>query len=214
MQRSCSLPKIQSQSNKDDVSTLNLKDTELTTRLTRCKFNKEATSKQHRRTLTKLEQNLVAPEIIISESGISNELSSPLRQQTTDERIRAQATKNKYRFKAQVMFESDTDSAADRQSVASSRSGVLGRTRQIQPDGKAAIKKEMITETKYSLMTRASDFNEKNVSNKISNGEPVVVEAQNGSARLIAGGRGPVPNWDYSLRVNRLRGNKIDSKVK
>ena len=110
------------------------------------------------------------------------------------------------------MFESDTDSAAERHSVASSRSALLGRLQRPRPttNGTSKPKKELVTETKYLLTSGSGGGLSKG---KQEEKRRPLVEARNGSARLQTSG-GPVPNWDYSLRVNRMSGDRVDSRVK
>lgn len=166
------------------------KDTELTTKLTRSR--RLASSEQgntkslhSRRTRTKLEQSLVAPN------------SAPRNQQTVSD--------DACRFRAQVLFESDTDSmATDRQSMGSSSK-------------QSRLKKELISETKFARHESAGDqIGRPGKAGKRE--EPkgrAWSESQPGQAQVFAqAGHELAPHWDYSLRVNRMRGRKVDSKVK
>lgn len=112
------------------------------------------------------------------------------------------------RFKAQVLFESDTDSMAERQSAVSSRSSS-------QTAGAKRPRKELVSETSYSHSGP--------LANQKASGAPVEQRARlvDGGAQFKSAGGGTggaatplMPSWDYSLRVNRMRGNKVDSKVK
>lgn len=82
------------------------------------------------------------------------------------------------RFKAQVTFESDTDSQSN--SISSN----LGP------------KKELVSQTSYARTEKTQSA------------------ASRPDLSSLAGKSGLQPDWDYSLRVNRMRGSKVDSKVR
>ena len=210
-------------------------DTELTTRLTRCKFKRPAVAAADglrgslggvpksveagakRRTLTRLDQNLLAPIGLSAANKASAHHSLG----------GGGGGGQNCRFKAQVVFESDTDSAAERQSSLGSLSlyntdtkrqmlAARQQQRAQQRDNSLANEqasssnnsKQLITETKY-LLTNGSCAK--------GNGQEEAGGALSGQqhdkkGQLLA--RGPQPNWEYSLRVNRMRGNKVASKAK
>lgn len=150
-------------------------DTELVTRLTRTKRRPTAAGAAlepagaPKRTLTRFEQSVGVPAARPEGSG---------------------------RFRAQVLFESDTDSMAERQSANSSRSG--------------GHRKELLSETSYSRTTGHSEPD-----GHAQSGARVAAEAARGRARVEARNSGKLePKWDYSLRLNRMRGNKVDSRAK
>lgn len=231
------------------ASQTNLLDTELTTRLTRTKRAPQSTENTKERlhssertratTFTKLEQDLVAPEA----GGPANQVGScSLNQQAAD-------LSKMCRFKAQVLFESDTDSMAERQSAASSRSGAqshsssrgigtgtgagagTGTASATATDKLPRVagrhKKELVSETSY---TRSGPLNQalnqaqvgrllEQQARQVGGGAQFKFgTANNKSAKANAAMSQPhaplMPSWDYSLRVNRMRGNKVDSKVK
>lgn len=153
-------------------------DTEITTCLIRTKRDKRrqnsrtlTAQESAKRTKTKFEQSLVTP----------------------GQRMDAKAGK----LKAQVLFESDTDSMATSSDGKSS-----ARNRKQQPQ------KELTSETKF--YHRRGDGGAGQNSEAGSRAK-VSGDAKRGSAKLSAM---LLPNWDYSLKVNRMRGNRIDSRVK
>lgn len=208
--------------------------TELTTRLTRCKFNESRAAadnpkRQRRRTLTKLDQNLVAPnfECLLRERERSlgnNEAQSGLAQ-ADGSRGQRRRLLEACRFKAQVVFESDTDSAAERLSATGGRRSAAsslapnnrrrhGAAQTSTPNAvlnQAAkeTEKQLITETKYSLTNGPGEKQD-------SGTNQTQWRAGSSDGQQLAQKRPPLlqPNWDYSLRVNRTRGNKIDSRVR
>lgn len=168
------------------------RDAELTTRLTRCKFTPrdsnqgesgDATST--RRTTTKLEQNLIAPGASQRSAQAASKQSFP-----------GAETNRKCRFKALAVFESDTDSAAERQSSLGSAYNRTGRLAESTGRNKT-LAKQLITRTNYSLTEGGAN----------GDSGPTAQRRR----ELVA--RGPQPSWDYSLRVNRMRGNKVDGRV-
>lgn len=212
----------------DSVGAAN--QTELTTRLTRCKFNRRAelatarsdgtlAVSERRRTLTKLDQNLVAPNFdwLLGQARRAGRRAAG--GQVAAAGHVARAPSESCRFKAQVVFESDTDSAQERLSSAGGRRRAATGRGCGAPGGEPATDetKQLITETKYSLTNGAASS---------SQGEPKPAAAAaagrapqaNGIANQAAPARAALapiqPNWDYSLRVNRMRGSRVDSRVK
>lgn len=133
-------------------------ETQLTTCLTRTRRLQGGLSTSRKR--TSLEQNIL--------SGSQNE--SDMHQ--------AFGT---CRFKAQVAFESDTDSQSNSTSSSNMRP-----------------KKELVSQTKYAHADRSLSVPARSKLDLSS----------------LAGKSGLQPDWDYSLRVNRLRGSEVDSKVR
>lgn len=190
------------------------------------------------RTLTRFEQCVIAP------MGPSESESQPGRVET---RIGAGKVERSFsgsqpargcRFKAQVMFESDTDSmsVSERHSGASQSSrnspasstttNWLGPDKNKNPNARQSgssqrrPRKELVSETKYSstvptapdvsrllpLAGSDSKLNSKaGAQSELASGQTL---NRNGQILILE------PSWDYSLRVNRMRGNKVDSKVK
>lgn len=158
---------IQTKSAEGAMAPSKKRDIELTTRLTRCKYPEGETAaegakrQRRKRTLTTLEQALEAQQAEKLPAG-------PV----------------PCRFKAQVAFESDTDSAAERHTRSSRLTSSSGHNRLLL--GKKS-QKELLTETKFESTRAKQNLNTL------------------GALQ---------PNWDYSLKVNRMRNNKIDSRVK
>jgi len=193
---------------------LKTRETELTTKLTRSKRQAQALGSlagTRRSTLTRLEQNLIAPS--------SNQPAGEANSGEGSQRRREQSGEQVCKFKAQVAFESDTDSMAERNSVASSRnsgapkSGASAEQHskpQPQPQSQPSDrKKELVSETKFS---RSDEISAARAERPKADGS-VRSEMGKGAAG-ISFAVGVQPKWDYSLRVNRMRGNKVDSKVK
>lgn len=202
-------------------------DTELTSRLTRTRAAPVAAAaaaakgapavngrpggndereQRPKRTLTKLEQSLVVGG---GGSGSGSALQLDERQPTTTTKMgepsaSASATASGpsaagCRFKAQMVFESDTDSMAERNSLTSAKSASSQQKR-----------KELVSETRYSCQGTTPS---------LALEEAAAAAGGRGARRrtkLGASGQpAPVqPNWDYSLRVSRMRGNKVDSSAK
>ena len=163
---------------------------ELTTRLTRCRFKRaKGHEAAQRRSVTKFEQSLRAlagaPQAA-SLSRLPPEVSGN-GSQAADAGPAASC-----RFKAQMVFESDTDSAAERQSLASA--GSLHRQARSGTRYGGSLKKELVSETKYSLTQMRPE------------------ELARRRRELLLSG--PQPNWDYTLRVNRMCGNRLDSRAR
>jgi len=93
------------------------------------------------------------------------------------------------RFRARAVFESDTDSAAER---------AAGRRAPGQQDAsRRPGRKQLISETKYSATTE----------------EPGAAKESAGGASRGKGA--PLqPSWDYSLKVNRVKDRKVHSTVR
>lgn len=138
--------------------------------------SKSSDRKSGKRTKTKFEQNL-------STSGKDEKLEKKEEQQ--------QQSRKPCKFKAQVLFESDTDSMA-----TSSESKSSSRRRK---------QKELVSETKFYQTSRLDQVEEEEKPAKVS------AQAGKGSADLRAI---LYPKWDYTLKVNRMRGNRVDSRVK
>lgn len=244
-----SMPKLHS----TPAPAAKVEDTQLVTRLTRRKFKPDANEDPHEqkrnrlRSQTKLEQHLVAPKLPPADDDKDDHRGNA----TFAGQRPSNVMPNNCRFKAQVMFESDTDSAADRQSVASSRigsqlAGATARQRleNVAADPSAKLsdpkrsqlkkKKELITETKYSSYLLNNNSRQpagelgsepakpaEHKLNSILKSIDVNKQVENGSVSLSARNNRKLlmnqqlmPNWDYSLRVNRMCGDKIDRKVK
>lgn len=189
--------------NKLLVSADGRRDTELVTTTTRTRRNAPQAAAEPQRTKTRLEQSVSMPAAAAAAAtakGDSRAQSSGGGQ--------AEATPG-CRLKAQVMFESDTDTTSvatmDRSSRASGGVGGAAMTKSGAAGGKAKAtrgQKELVSETQFSSSSPA-------VAAKPPQPAPPQQQQQNGAqlARLQ-------PQWDYSLRVNRMRGNKVDSRVK
>lgn len=200
-------------------------DTQLDTKLTRTKRqqpekdrpNQLAQQQQKKRTMTKFEQSIVAPEL----RG-QDQREGKVEVRSGTEQFRDHHVKG-CRFKAQVMFESDTDSmsVSERQSGASQSSRCSSSNNNIlKSHNSKRPPKELVSETKYSSTQLSNDLAnsdsrlQKGNSSMQKNSSDSTME-QNTNQRVI----GPrpdflEPSWDYSLRVNRMRGNNVDSKVK
>lgn len=239
------------------------KDTEITTVLTRFRVLPTAlavptqnsvatepttitttTQKSQRRTRTQFEQNLVAPvpkEDPSVNSG--NPRNRPKRPPNPWTSMANQLGERLCRFRAQVTFESDTDSASaagDRQSVSSGAGGGAGggtsspltkgssgKQLQRSPTNQRE-RKELLSETKYTLsdlpLNVAPSLLQEPPKLFVAPGEVQVGSsskhftsqhsATTASSSQVSGQQHQAPNWDYSLRVNRMRGSKVDSKVK
>lgn len=172
-------------------------DTELITRLTRARLNKQLPGSVNtkRATQTKFEQNLVALKVVApaaaaDSTGKIKQLPDPKSRPKTDAGCR---------LKTQVMFESDTDSSM-----------VLDQQQRAAPGNQQQrANKELHSETKFSSASGRRthspltelDEPEKDLSPRSS--------VRRAEKKFLA------PNcMDYSLRVHRMRGNQIDSKVR
>lgn len=206
--------------------------TQLTTKLTRTRkqqtgkdtSNKFRQQQQEKRTMTKFEQSILAPE-----SRGQEQREGKIEVQSGKDRLRDHQVKGCH-FKAQVMFESDTDSmsVSERQSGASQSSRCSSSNANVLKSSTSKrARKELVSETKFSstrLNNNASGVASKQTveqqSGKYSNPQrgddsTVALAAQNTHQRVIESRPDfSEPGWDYSLRVNRMRGNKVDSKVK
>lgn len=222
--------------------------TELTTRLTRCKFKQredlpnDATKQRHhdrKRTITKLDQNLIAPNFHYL-VAVQRDKQQQLAGDHPEELKRPRTLADSCRFKAQVVFESDTDSAAERHSSAGAQrrppqvplSTDRARSLQARPDKE---RKQLISETKYSLTNgaaagaQASSQDAESCKQQQQQAGKVAAAATASQRQQLAGAKtaqAPAqaqlqqqqqrlqPNWEYSLRLNRMRGNKVEGKVK
>lgn len=200
------------------------RDTQLTTKLTRTKrqpmvkdgLNRSTQQKQEqqhqRRTTTKFEQSIMAPELRGKDKS-----EGKIEIQSGKEQIRDQQVKG-CRFKAQVMFESDTDSmsVSERQSGASQSSRCSSsNANNYKNSSSKRLRKEIFSETKYSKRDFSSGPDPSKYASEVETGHGAAKTTQNTNQRMIRSTSDFLePSWDYSLRVNRMRGNKVDSKVK
>lgn len=160
--------------------------TELITRLTRSRQNLDLTSGAKWATQTKFEQNIIALK-----TDSAGKTMIPDRSQ---HQSNSWANSSNCRLRAQVMFESDTDSSMvlDQQQHQRSSKG----------------NKELHSETKYNASGRRthSPLTELDEPKKESVPRSIQRRAEQ---RILA------PNcMDYSLRVHRVRGSQIDGKMK
>lgn len=147
-------------------------ETELTTCLTRTRRIPDKPSRGVRKR-TQLEQNVQSGQAAAGRKGNATDQVS-------------------CRFKAQVAFESDTDSASN--SMSPSAAAAFQSQSGEPPPATTSPKKELLTKTSYARTDRQPDKRKHHLS--------------------ALDRMGLQPDWDYSLRVNRMRGAKVDSKVR
>lgn len=218
------------------------RDTQLTTRLTRTKrqpMGKDGLNRstqqqqgQHRCTTTKFEQSIMAPELRGKDQSQGKVEIQSGKEQFNDQQVKG------CRFKAQVLFESDTDSmsVSERQSGASQSSRCSSsNANNYKSSNSKRLRKEIFSETKYSRrdfsngpnpINQAPEVGQKQLTRQqsvnplMAGRDPAGTAydatkiAQSTNKRMIRSSDFLEPSWDYSLRVNRMHGNKVDSKVK